>query len=135
MRHRCLPLLLCTLAVSCAGASGSASGAPPRSSADVIPAAELRPFDTYSAYDAVNRLRPQWLRSRVPGQDPVVFMNGSELGGPEALRSVQVSTLVEIRFRNGRDATTRYGTGYGGGAIEMVSQRRAGLSAPSETPS
>lgn len=114
-----LPVLLSILVAACAGGG---SGTAPRSSSDVITTEELRSMETYSAYDAIARLRPQWLRSRVPGVEPVVFMDGSQLGGLEMLRTVQVSTLVEIRYRNGPDATTRYGTGFGGGTIEMRSQ-------------
>ena len=119
-RPAALPLFaLALLVAACAGTGG---GATPRSSSDVITLEELEAVESFSAYDAINRLRPQWLRSRVPGQDPVVFIDGSRLGGPEVLRSIRVSTLSEIRYRNGRDATTRYGTGFGGGSIEMRSR-------------
>lgn len=115
-----LPVLALTLLLGACASGGNGTTA--RSSSDVITLEELETVDTFSAYDAISRLRPQWLRSRVPGQDPVVFMNGSQMGGLDILRSVQVSTLAEIRYRNGRDATTRYGTGFGGGTIEMRSR-------------
>lgn len=122
MRRPALPpvFALIILLGACAGGGG---GAAPRSGSDVISLEELETVETFSAYDAVSRFRPQWLRSRVPGQDPVVFMDGAQLGGLEVLRTIRVSTLAEIRYRNGRDATTRYGTGFGGGTIEMRSRR------------
>jgi hypothetical protein len=120
-RLRHLPVLLLALLLS-ACAAGSGTGATSRSNSDVISREELDPMNSFTAYDAISRLRPQWLRQRTPGQAPIVFMNGSQLGGTEVLRSIQVSSLLEIRYRNGRDATTRYGTGYGGGTIELRSQ-------------
>lgn len=116
-----LPALFLTLLAS-ACATGGSSSPTARSNSDIIGLEELRSVETVSAYDAISRLRPRWLRSRVPGQDPVVMMNGSQLGGLDVLRNVQVSMLTEIRYRNGRDATTLYGTGFGGGTIEMKSQ-------------
>ena len=76
-----------------------------------------------SAYDAVQRLRPRWLQLR-GGTDipPVVFLDGSNMGGPETLRTIQASSVREMRYRDGRDATTRYGTGYGGGVIEVTTR-------------
>lgn len=114
-----LPFLALTVLLSACASGGT--GSAPRSSSDVITQEELDTVATFSAYEAVSRLRPQWLRMRTPGQEPVVFLNGSQLGGLETLRSIQSSTLSEIRYRNGRDATTRYGTGFGGGAIELRS--------------
>lgn len=121
MRRLFPPTLLAFVLLLTACASGG-TGATPRSSSDVINAEELETVATFSAYDAVSRLRPQWLRARTPGVEAVVFLNGAQIGGLEALRSIQVSTLSEIRYRNGRDATTRYGTGFGGGSIELRSK-------------
>lgn len=117
--RRFLPLSMLALAVLLTACASGTSGTAARSSSDVITLEELETVATFSAYEAISRLRPQWLRMRTPGQEPVVFLNGSQFGGMETLRSIQASTLSEIRYRNGRDATTRYGTGFGGGAIEL----------------
>lgn len=112
-----LPVFLVSACAS--GGTGTAS----RSSSSVITLEELETVATFSAYDAITRLRPRWLRSRTSRDEPKVFLNGAALGGLEALRTVQASSLFEIRYLNGRDATTRYGTGFGGGAIELRSRR------------
>jgi hypothetical protein len=116
-----LSLVAFPIFLSACASGGSSSVA--RSSSSVIILEELETVATFSAYDAITRLRPRWLRSRTPGEEPTVFLNGAELGGLESLRSVQASSLFEIRYLNGRDATTRYGTGFGGGAIELRSRR------------
>lgn len=112
-------LVLALLLAACAsGAAGSSGG-----SSNVLSAEDLDQVQNLSAYDAIQRLRPQWLQVRANNPPAQVIMNGSPMGGgPEMLRTVQVSDLTSIRYRNGRDATTRYGTGYGGGAIELNSR-------------
>ena len=120
-RLRLLPLLLLLLtAAGCASSGGSSDG--PRRNSNVLTFEELQEVNNLSVYDAIQRLRPQWLRARTPGALPVVFMNGSEFGALNTLRSIQTGDVEQIRYRNGRDATTRYGTGYGGGSIEITTR-------------
>jgi hypothetical protein len=81
-----------------------------------------------SIWDAVERLRPNWLRSRTStiGFDrvyPVVFVDGSRFGGVDVLRSLRVQNVDEIRYLSPQDATTRYGTGYLGGVIAITHRR------------
>lgn len=121
---------------ACATAgSGSAGG----SSSNVITSEELRALEgVSSAYDAVQRLRPRFLRGRTGtfgtggANDPlsrtssaaeqstvVVYLDGVRFGGIDALRRINVDGVREIRFVPGRDATTKYGTNHGGGVIEV----------------
>lgn len=112
-------LVLTLLLAACASGASPSSGG----SSNVLSAEDLDQVQNLSAYDAIQRLRPQWLQVRANNPPAQVIMNGSPMGGgPEMLRTVQVSDLTSIRYRNGRDATTRYGTGYGGGAIELNSR-------------
>jgi hypothetical protein len=108
-------------------ACGSSGAGPGRGSANVITRSELSTLDLSTAYDAVQRLRPQFLRGRgsTSIRDPnpvlpIVYIAGVKQGGPEALHRVRVSEVEEIRYINASDATTRYGTGHTGGAIEVV---------------
>lgn len=111
-------LLLVVLAGACAAGTGGSTG----SSANALTAEDLETVQTLSVYDAIQRLRPRWLQSRSTSSPPQVVMNGAPYGGMETLRSIQVSDVTSIRYRDGRDATTRYGTGYGGGVIEVSSR-------------
>ena len=54
---------------------------------------------------------------------PVVFIDGVRRGGVEVLQNFQATQVVEIRRRSGTDATTLYGTGVGGGTIEVRTRR------------
>ena len=82
-----------------------------------------------TAKQAIRRLRPQWLRPRAVSiggpQTPAVFQDGVPMGGLEVLEDLDVKDLQELRFLSSSDATNRYGTGYPGGII-MVMTRRGG---------
>jgi len=77
-----------------------------------------------TAYQAVARLRPLWLRPRGvssvrnPGSGQVVaYVDGVRLGGAEALERIQAGTVVEMEYLNGSEASIRFGVGHGDGAI------------------
>lgn len=110
-------------AAACASGGGGGDGAP-RGSSTLIIQEEIEPLGNLTAYQVIQRLRPQWLRPRAGSDNPVVFLDGSRLGDPDRLNSIQAATVAQMRFRDGRDATTRYGTGFGGGAIEVTSRGR-----------
>jgi hypothetical protein len=114
-------------------ASPTAAAAPARSNSDVITAAEIRPGNHRDVYEAVQRLRPQFLRARgatsvraTTGEDnlPVVFLDEQRLGGPSTMRGLPIENVREIRYVAPRDATTRWGTGYPAGAIVVVTSVR-----------
>lgn len=82
-------------------------------------------FDT--AYEAVERSRPEWLRSRGAtslmhgtAEYVVVYMDHARLGEMATLRNVRVTDIREIRYLSGPEATTRYGTGHSGGVIHVL---------------
>lgn len=110
---------LLALVSACASSGGGEDG--PRRNSNVITAEELDTVRQLSVYDAIMRLRPQWYRTRsTTGTGEIkVFMNNAEMGGIDFLRGLNAAELTRVMFRNGRDATTRYGTGYGAGTIEL----------------
>ena len=115
---RSLPILvLCLLLSACAaGTAGGSTGG------DTISMDELATVSNLSLYDAVQRLRPRWLQARAGQPLPRIMMNGSQLGGVEVLRGMQATDVTSVRYLDSADATTRYGTGYTGGAIELESR-------------
>lgn len=93
-------------------------------STDVLTAEELQEVPVTTAYDAVRRLRPTWLRVRsapttgnpVP-ERPVVYVDGMRSGAVGILRNIRRENVVRIEYLDPSDATNRYGTGHTGGAL------------------
>tara|TARA_B110000438_G_scaffold148047_1_gene142594 strand:+ start:206 stop:568 length:363 start_codon:yes stop_codon:yes gene_type:complete len=69
------------------------------------------------ALDVISRSRPVWLRSK--GIEPSVYMNGIQMGGLDALRSISINSIKDIKFLTPSEATTMYGTNNMGGVIEI----------------
>jgi len=105
-------LLLGTLTLGSCSTPGAGSGGTSR---NIISGVELEEagLSPYTAWEAVQLLRPNWLRSRT----------STITRGPDVLRSLRVENIDEMRYLNAQDATTRYGTGYLGGVIEVVHKR------------
>ncbi len=114
-------------------ATGQRGGA--RSQGDVITAEEIEQSNAQDAYEVVRQLRPRWLRGRGPQTFTDDPMNTTTAGYPrmmvddlpprelEALRDIRIVEIAEIRYINPRDATLRYGTGYSGGIIRVITKR------------
>ena len=51
---------------------------------------------------------------------PKVIINNMQRGELDLLRSIRAEVVADIRYVNARDATTRYGIGFRGGAIEVT---------------
>ncbi len=110
--------LAVALAACASSGAGGSSGVGDRNR---ISAEELADLTGFSAYDAVQRLRPQWLRAR--GGDasdlPATFVDGRHFGDVNQLSTFNTADILSIRFLSASDATTLYGTGYPGGVIEI----------------
>lgn len=113
---------LATLAGACAS-GGGAGGT--RADPNLITAEELAEYPSLTCLEVIQRLRPRWLQRRGSEQDPVVYQDGNRIGFAEDVLSGMTVTAVEsMRYINASDATTRYGTGHGAGAIELATRRR-----------
>lgn len=93
----------------------------------VVTRAQVQALNVPDAYEVVSRTRPEFLREKqLSGRTrvyAVVYMNGVRSGGPGMLRNVRSGEVEEIRFVNGMDATTRYGTDHSGGVIEVTTRQ------------
>jgi hypothetical protein len=85
--------------------------------------------DVVTAYDLVQRLRPQFLRGRgvstgANGQatGPVIYLDNVLFGPTDALRQIRAENVKEIRYLNASDATTRWGTNHDSGVIMVTSR-------------
>lgn len=111
-----------TAACASSGGTGRTTG-----SRDVLTREQLMETSSSNAYEAIQRLRPTWLRTRGTSSsrgpaEIVVFMDGVRAGQIEFLRSQRLDNIIQIRFVNARDATTRWGTGYSSGVIEIITR-------------
>ena len=78
-------------------------------------------------FTLIQRLRPLWLRQRA-GYDvdrdgsefPVVRYNDRELGPPEVLREINTNDVITVQYYGSTTARSRFGTGYGRGAIVIT---------------
>jgi len=120
----------------CASSPGGSTGATQQSSSpsrshtsrDVITQEELAKVDVQNALDAVRRLRPNFLQTHggmtssitQGGQDVVVYVDNTRMGGPSTLAQIPITDVKEIQYLNGTDATQRYGTGHGSGVIIVI---------------
>lgn len=111
---------------------GASPGTDLQRDPDRISPEELQTLPTGTAFDAVERLRANWLRSRsttITGGSggsvnlPRVFVDDRDFGSLDSLRGFHLDSVAEILFMSGRDATTRYGTGYPGGIIHLRLKR------------
>ncbi len=136
-------LILTALTASAAAAPAAAQDKPekakeekrPRRNPDVISFEEIEAVRNQSSngLDIVQRLRPTFLRTRgatslggnVVGDAtprPMVVLDGSPHGQLETLRQISAISIKEIRYLNGANATTKFGTDYGGGAILVTTR-------------
>lgn len=119
--------------VACAS-SGASSESRPTTDRDLItePEIQSRASEAANAFQIIQKLRPQMLRSRglaSPSDrtgesvQPKVYVDNVEYGTMGQLSNVNASQIREIRFLSARDATTRWGTGHMGGVILITTKR------------
>ena len=130
--RRFVALAAIASAVGCASAGVS----PAKQNQNVITTEEISQVTASNAYDLIQHLRPNFLRTRgavrgAPSADGtnrfeavdlVVYLNESRLGGSEQLRQITSSDIREIRYYSSSDATTKWGTGHSAGAIQVITR-------------
>ena len=121
-----LAILACAPAADPPGTSAA-----PRAhrSSSVLAAEEIRTAnaDVGSAYDAIARLRPNWLTRGTRSFDPptmelpVVFFDGRQHGAIDSLRNIDGNQIAEIRYYSSAEAGSRFGLQGGlSGVIEVT---------------
>jgi hypothetical protein len=103
-----------TLALTVTACASTGNPRTTEASRDVVTSIEINATTANSAYDLINRLRPNWLRSMGPGsmgggvrtQEIVVYLDDSRLGGLDALRSLSTAGIRSMRFLDATRAAT-----------------------------
>ena len=101
-------------------------------SREVLTAEEISRTSALTAYEAVQMLRPAFLKAQGPKAVlssprstiyPVVYLNGAYHGELASLKSLYVSDIQDIRYIEPQQATIMFGTGHVAGII-MVNTKR-----------
>lgn len=121
-------VLLAGSAVACSSTGGNTSGGNP----DLITREQILEQPEQSAFELIERLRPRWLRARSQGsfsnptpEYAVVYVDDMRFGEINSLHRINAAEIDRIEFISGLDATTRFGTGTGGGVIHIRRWRSA----------
>jgi len=133
LRHSLAAFVAVAALGACASGGASASAPAGTSSRYVITESELPTSGTETAYDAIQRLRPEFLRAR-PAQSyslqenggatgnapaPALIVNGQRAGELSDLRQIAATSLKTVRYYNIEQAKRKFGMQYDGGAIEI----------------
>jgi hypothetical protein len=128
MRFQLWSLLFVLVLAGCGAAATASRGG----NSNLIASELLREAETegLSVYQIIQRNRPRWLRAGrgdtsfgnaeggASGSDFArVVLDGAPYGDLSALRSLNTVSVESIEYMSASDATTRFGTGYVGGAI------------------
>lgn len=126
MKWRVFPLLAAaaTMAACATGGMGSSGGG----SSDVITATQIESSGAQTAYEAVQRLEPQWLNTHGAGSmgagggsdSPDVYVGGTQAGSVDYLQNLNATDVKEMRYYRPGEAATRFGMGHRGGVISVT---------------
>ena len=90
----------------------------------MITAPELSLSKARNAYDAIQQIRPEMLRTRDPGamvyfkaRPPIVALDYTLVGGVEVLRALSSRKVTRIEYVNSWVAAKRFGPGFGDGVM------------------
>ncbi|MBA3646539.1 MAG: hypothetical protein H0W63_10235 [Gemmatimonadaceae bacterium] len=118
-------MTLLTLGVSACVTVGSTE----QHDRNVITEAEIQTTNAHNAYDLISALRSGYLRSRGPNSiliktpsQPSVFLDNVEYGTVSSLHNIEAATIAEIRFFEGWDAMTKYGSNHVAGVIQIYTR-------------
>jgi hypothetical protein len=98
---------------------------------NILTRAQLENVNATDLYDAVQRLRPNWLTARGPasvsddprGQVASVYMSGNQMGDAEVLRNIRLEDIDSLRYYDAGSAGARFGMGHPRGVIEVLPRR------------
>lgn len=115
------------LAACASGGAAAGDGTTPRAARStnrvLLVAADFEGSPHTNLFDAINALRQHWLRpgnvSNIPAagatnagtvSQTLVYLNGQQLGGLDALRQVTLNTVQSARYLTAAEAQNRYGS-------------------------
>lgn len=122
---RTIAFAVALIAVAGCASAGGGSGGGGGSSA--LTAEDLRQANEPNLYNAVRRLRPNWLRprgSQISGGEVALFVNGTPTGTVAQLNSIPIESVTEVRYYSPSEAGFTFGTVGGNSGVVAVSTQR-----------
>lgn len=126
MRNRFIAVLTLLAAAACAQPQ---TGKAAPKNRNLITAEEIATVSGTDAYQIIEELRPAFLQSHggvSPHNDApptaLVYVDGVQAGGLSALHNITASGISSIQYLDSMQATQRYGTIAGGGAILITTK-------------
>ena len=99
------------------------------SSRNQLSSVQLASANATNLYEAIAKLRPEWLSSRGPTSvtdatptSASVFMNGSLLGKADYLKQLNAGDVVAVRYYDAASASAKFGMGHPRGVIEITTR-------------
>ena len=116
-----------TWLVAAGCASATTQGQSGRGNGMQLTRSELAAANTDNLYDAIAKLRPEWLASRGPtsvtNASPTlvdVYMDGTFLGKTDYLHGVRLLDVTSVRYWDAGQASARFGMGHPRGVLEIT---------------
>ncbi|HEY1952187.1 MAG TPA: hypothetical protein VGG76_05225 [Gemmatimonadaceae bacterium] len=116
-------------ALTLMGCASTGTNPSSRRSSTILTALEMaeKHADVNSAYDAIARLRPNWLAPHGPvssnaqiSEVAAVFVDGQEVGSTAALQNIPAYEVAALEYYDVTQAGAKFGLRAGGtGAIEV----------------
>jgi hypothetical protein len=116
--------------VSAACSRAPRAGDRPASSSQLITADEIARSQAVNGYDAVQKLRANFLSNRgktsildrdAP-ESPTVYLDGMQYGPIASLRNIPANQIARIRLYRAWEASTKFGAYNSAGVIEVISK-------------
>lgn len=128
-RHSGVVPIAAGLIVLAASACAHVPVADQSSAPNVITADQIATTQATNAYEAVQKLQPNFLVTRGPtsllgtsSATPNVYLDDVRYGSMPSLRQIPAQSIATIRMYRAWEATTKFGTGNMGGVIEVVTK-------------
>lgn len=125
---RLLHLIACVASVGVACQQHTSAGAP--SPGTIITEAEIDSAHVSSAYELIQKLRPQFLVSRgnltldprEPPSQVHVYLDNQLYGDVSSLRGILIGTIESIRYYTGSEAQYKFGVNNAAGVIAVTTK-------------
>jgi len=117
-----------TSLIACASTGGGSAA--PRIDRNIITETEIQSVPSSSLYDLIEKLRPNFLRSRGAtsinaagaSEYAAVYVDGRSYGDLGSLRSLVSSQVQEVHYYDANSAAQRFGMINGSGVIEVTTR-------------